>query len=441
MNAFVARRRWLDEEALRLDATAYAGGGPAIRDRIVTGPREWKPLGKVAELFNGPRFVRHYIRDCAVGTPLLSSSDILLADLGQVPLVSNTATPGLDRLIVHEGWTLISCSGTIGNTAFVRPEMAGMAASQHVMRAVPSDYDVAPGYLFALLSSSLGQTLIKRRTYGSIVQHIEPHHIADLPVLVPPPEFQQRIHDLVTGAARARTEASRLLDEASGYFDGLAGPMPSAHDHAYATGTVRRSRLNLRLDAFHHVGWATEPIAASGDRIDQLADVISTNRVPRIYVKQGLPFLSGIDVFRIRPAVRVQIAPFVADQFQARVARGDLAIQGSAQRYGLLGRAAFLGQRLHGWAASHDLFRVRTGSIASTARIYAYLRSESGHRAMLRHSYGTSIPHVNPVGIAALAIPSIPEQYASGATRAIELREQADADEQRAIDEVEAWLA
>lgn len=59
---------------------------------------------------------------------------------------------------------------------------------------------------------------------------------------------------------------------------------------------------------------------------------------------------------------------------------------------------------------------------------------------MLRHSYGTSIPHVNPQGIAAIRIPELPSHSLNGAVRALALRDQADADEERAIREVEAWL-
>jgi hypothetical protein len=60
---------------------------------------------------------------------------------------------------------------------------------------------------------------------------------------------------------------------------------------------------------------------------------------------------------------------------------------------------------------------------------------------MLRHSYGTSIPHVNPDGIAALRVPTLPSGLSDKAVRALELREQADRDEEQAIGEVEEWLA
>lgn len=441
VNAFVARRRWLSEEGCRLDASAYSSGGLQARDRISSGPWETRRLSDVSELFYGGRSARRYVRDVDRGVPFLSSSDMLQTDLLGLQRVSTRRTVGLEAMLLREGWTLISRSGTIGNTAFVRFDMDGMAASEHIIRAVVKVDDLRPGYLFAFLSTGLAQTMISQKTYGAIVQHIEPHHIADIPVPVPDDSFGDRIQKLVSSAARARTEAVRLLNDVGDYFDSLAGPMHSLHDHARAAGVVKRSLLAGRLDAFHYVGWAAEASNVDGDRIRDLAEVISTSRVPRIYVQRGVPFLSGIDVFRIRPPVRVTLAAFVADEFDARVGAGELAIQGSGQRYGLLGRAAYIGRRLDGWAASHDLFRIRASDRGAIARIFAFLRCESGHRAMLRHSYGTSIPHVNPMGIGAVRVPLLPDDLTDKAMKAIELREQADADEDMAIQEVETWLA
>ena len=308
------------------------------------------------------------------------------------------------------------------------------------MRAVPARERIQPGYLFAFLTSAPAQAMIRQQTYGSVVQHIEPHHLADLPVPLPEAPQQRRIHELVDSAARARTEARRMLDEASSYFDSLVSHLQTRHEHEFAIGIVSAHSLNRRLDAFHHVGWASEGLDKSGERVDSLAEVISTSRVPRIYATRGIPFLSGIDVFRSRPTVRVRLARHITESFNAYVRTGELAVQASGQRYGLMGQVAFVGRRLDGWAASHDLFRIRPAKQADAARIFAYARSEVGRRAMLRHSYGTSIPHVNVAGVAGLRVPELPAELQARAEGALQLREQADADEELAIREVEAWL-
>ncbi len=430
MKAFIGKSTWLEE-----------GGGYEVRENIQHGVH-WERLDKLANIFYGARFARNYVRDPERGVPFLSSSDMLLADIRGVPFLSleNTLPNLMKSLVIRFGWTLISRSGTIGRTVFVRGEMDEMTASEHVIRVVPENPIVRPGYLFAFLTSVPAQAMIKQKTYGNVIQHIEPEHIADLPVPIPDPEKQQRIHDLVVSTAQARTEANTLLKETAAYFDGLVGPMYSSHDHTRVAGIIQYSHLNRRLDAFYHIGWAAEACFDNGERIDDLATVISTNRVPRIYVQHGIPFLSGIDIFQVRPTARVHLAGYIADRFEARVRGKDIAIQGSGQRYGLLGHPAYIGTRLDGWAASHDLFRIRAFNTDDTARIYAFLRSDSGHRAMLRHSYGTSIPHVNPEGIASVRVPSLPPNYTVKAARALQMIEQADADEELAIREVEQWV-
>ncbi|MGI8552325.1 MAG: hypothetical protein ACR2PL_16295 [Dehalococcoidia bacterium] len=441
MKTFIARSSWLAEEGCRLDAPAYGEGGLAIRDRIIHGTFGWQPLGKVCDLFYPPRFARQYVRDPERGTLFLSSSDMLLADLKGLAYLSEARTPGLTGLLVQGGWTLISRSGTVGNTAYVRPEMAGLAASEHIIRAAPLRGGILPGYLFAFLASRGGTALIRSRTYGSIVQHIEPQHIADLPVPVPDEREQQGIHNLVVSAAAARTEASHLLDETAAYFDGLAGPMPSRHDHALATGCVRCSQLGLRLDAFHNVGWATEAGRLAGTPIGELGLVSRPGISKRIFVERGVPFVSGIDVYQTRVTFRQRLMRVEAERAGSILQYGQILVQRSGQRYGLLGRPAYVGAEMDGWAGSEDLLKIALHTRTLAGAVFAFLRSGVGHRTVLRTSYGTSIPHLNPEDLSSIEVPPLPEILADKAQRALELREQADSDEERAIQEVEARLA
>src|SRR5215207_284275 len=159
---------------------------------------------------------------------------MLLSDLVGLLLLSTRRTPQLRQLLAEKSWTLMSCSGTVGRTAFVREHMDGMALTHDVIRVIGRPDRILPGYLFAFLTSEPAQAMIRQHSYGSVVQHIEPHHLADLPVPLPEVPHQRRIHDLVEGAAAKRTEASRLLDEASGYFDAQAGPFRYPHEHALA---------------------------------------------------------------------------------------------------------------------------------------------------------------------------------------------------------------
>lgn len=438
--AFIARSSWLAGEGRRLDASAYSSGGLAARDRIIKGAQPWQRLDQVARTFYEARFARTYVSDPARSVPYLTGSDMLLADLQGLRRLAVKKTDQLSKLLIQEGWTLLSRSGTIGRTVFVRGEMRGMVASDDVIRIAPHAQVTMPGYLFAYLTSAPAQAMIRQRTYGSVIQHIEPHHIADLPVPLPDRAMQERIHGLVAGAARARTEAACLLDEAAAYFDGLAGPMPSVHDHARAVGLVRRSKLGLRLDAFHHVGWAAEAGAPRGVRIEEIGRVTRPGIAKRIFVERGVPFVSGIDVFQTRPSHREHLMQAEADKANAFIHEGQILVQRSGQRYGLIGRPTYVGRHMDGWAASEHLMRITMNQKEHTAWVYAFLRSEVGRRTLMRTSYGTSIPELNPEGLSRIQIPPLSDALQSKARRALELRERADGDEEQAIREVEAWL-
>src|SRR5262249_6979216 len=143
------------------------------------------------------------------GVPFMGSTDILASDLSHLPLLSKKQVIANPDFIVRTGWTLITRSGTIGRMAYARPDMYGIACSEHVMRVEPNAAKVKRGFIFAYLSSRFGLPIVLSGTYGSIIQSIEPHHIADLPV----PrlsEIETQADDLIEQAANKRVEASDI---------------------------------------------------------------------------------------------------------------------------------------------------------------------------------------------------------------------------------------
>jgi hypothetical protein len=99
--------------------------------------------------------------------------------------------------------------------AYVRPDMAGLACSEDVLRVVPNPERIPPGYLYAFLSSTYGVPLVVAGTYGAIIQHIEPEHIANLPVPRFGPEIEAGIHATMDEAAKLLSCYQRLIREAT----------------------------------------------------------------------------------------------------------------------------------------------------------------------------------------------------------------------------------
>ena len=119
-----------------------------------------------------------------------------------------------NELTIKEGMILITCSGTVGKTAFVPKHWDGWAMTHDIIRLVPTNNEIS-GYLYAWLSSPYAYELIHRFTYGAVVGHIEKEHILRVSVPLLHDENTQRdINNRVLEANRKRTEAYELEQEA-----------------------------------------------------------------------------------------------------------------------------------------------------------------------------------------------------------------------------------
>ena len=118
------------------------------------------------------------------------------------------------ELELHENMTLITCSGTIGKITLVPKHWDNWTASQHVIRIIPASDDIA-GYLSLFLASDFGQVLIKRNTYGAVVDEIDDRQVRLLPFpLLRNVSVQSRINSMVLLANEKRFRAYLLEQEA-----------------------------------------------------------------------------------------------------------------------------------------------------------------------------------------------------------------------------------
>lgn len=181
-------RSWMELNGRRLDCGPYMSGAIEARAAIEKlslkkQPRLWEVTkGGMNGIYHAGREGRIYVNDPRYGVPFLRSTSVLAADLSFLPLLSKKQVTANPLFIIQEGGTLITRSGTIGRMAYSRVDMAGMACSEDVLRVIPDTEKVLSGYLYAYLHSRFGVPLVISGTYGAIIQHIEPDHIADLPV-------------------------------------------------------------------------------------------------------------------------------------------------------------------------------------------------------------------------------------------------------------------
>ncbi len=191
MKAKTIRADWLERDGRRLDCNPYMTGAMEASEALQALKARKEPLhsltrGHNGGIYNGPQFRRNFVESREHGVPFLTSGNMLDADLSTLPLLRkrDADSAKLAYLRLARGTTLISCSGTIGRMVFVRPDMDGVWSSQDVLKVVPNESRIPPGYVYAFLSSKFGVPLVAGGTYGAIIQHIEPEHVAKLRFLL-----------------------------------------------------------------------------------------------------------------------------------------------------------------------------------------------------------------------------------------------------------------
>ena len=123
------------------------------------------------------------------------------------------------ELKVTENTILVTDRGTIGTTTIVPRHWNGYAVSQNVLKLVPANNNIA-GYIYIFLNSEWGTELIRRQTYGSVVDMIDNNSLSSVEIpLLKNQDIQNRINDLALKANQKRYEAYILEKEALKIMD------------------------------------------------------------------------------------------------------------------------------------------------------------------------------------------------------------------------------
>lgn len=120
----------------------------------------------------------------------------------------------MKELKVEKNMILVTDRGTIGTTVLVPQHFSGWAVSQNVLKLIPANDDIA-GYLFIFLESEIGNVLIKRQTYGSVIDMIDNKNLLNVSIpLLKNKNIQTEINNLALLANEKRYEAYLLEQEA-----------------------------------------------------------------------------------------------------------------------------------------------------------------------------------------------------------------------------------
>ena len=208
----------LSELAGRLDGSYHVPIIGAITEHLRKHASEVTTVGdkKVSRKILLPgRFKRVYVEE-GQGRVFIGGKQIFELDPSNKKYLSlvHHATRIQDQLELKENMTLITCSGTIGKVALVPRHWDGWAASQHIIRIIPAEKNVA-GYISMFLGSDYGYPLITRFSYGSVVDEIDDYHVSQIPFpFLKDKTTQDEINNLALEANELRYQAYKLEQEA-----------------------------------------------------------------------------------------------------------------------------------------------------------------------------------------------------------------------------------
>jgi type I restriction enzyme S subunit len=404
----------------RLEAAFFDVDAKHAREVITNCKWESVPLPQILNSAYYPgRFKRIY-SDAPKGVPFYLPSQ--MTDVYPKPekYISALTKCDISELRLKYGDVLLTRSGTIGSVTIVSKSLENTVFSDDVIRITPNG-DLS-GFVYAYLRSKTGNTILKTNRYGSVIQHIEPGHLAEIPIPNPPDIIKAQINDLIMRSYALRDESNELIDKATSLLIDALNLPPI---HALTTSrfdistdvnnyNVKLSELSGRLDGSYHVPivaaikehlhkYAAEVTTVGDKRVCQ--NIILPGRFKRVYVEegQGQVFFSGKDIMELDPSDKKYLS---FSQHNKRI-KEQLTIHHNmilVTCSGTVGKIAIVPKHWDNWAMTHDIIRLvpQTGI---EGYLFIWLQSPYAYNLIEAQTYGSVVPHIEISHIKQIPVP------------------------------------
>lgn len=380
----------------------------------------------LANSFTKARFKRVWVKNSDF--PIFQPSTIV--DIKPKPdgYISRRTQTDIDALRVHQGQILMTCSGTIGKVSYVSNTLDNKIFSHDLLRISCKD-EIDQGYIYAYLKSKIGNKILLTNSYGAVITHIEPEHLANIPIPDASFDIKKRIHTLIKESYQLRDKSNELIDNATQLLiDELHLPDISSFEvddykknAPVETFSVKLSDLNGRADASYHLPivdaiinhlrkYAEEVTTVGDERIS--SDIILPGRFKRVYVDKeyGVRFLGGKELNQLDPSTE----KYLSKKAHANQLKDSLGIKPNSlltPARGSLGEVVFPPKHFIGWAISDNLMQILSFD-SICGYLYIFLNTEYGKTLIQRFTYGGVVDAIEPEHIKQVAIPLLKNKSA-----------------------------
>jgi hypothetical protein len=290
--------------------------------------------------------------------------------------------------------------------------------------------------------------MLRSTKYGSIVKHLEPEHLFDIPVPSVGDDVMNRIKSLVSDAFSLRELAIKLADEADARFGShfdLAPEDTAAEEIGYPVSLQELQVARRRLDAHFHNPRAQRAVAALKGGARELIPlgtaceaIFGVPRFKHVYKERGIPYFDSEDLFKVNPEL-TKFIPHVTKRDADRyvVKRGWVLMASSGQIYGLNGNAILATEAHERSIISNHVVRVVPASVDPGYVVEAMSHPILGRPVVIRCAFGSEVPEIAPEDLEQYPLARLDprEEGAIGelVRKAAELRLRADRSEDAAV--------
>lgn len=410
---------------LRLDVSCY--GIEARQASKVLEECKWgvKSLGDIVRgVFYLSRFKRVYVSETN-GVPFILPSQITDISPKATKFISLAALEGqniIENSKAKLGQILLTRSGTVGVCSYVSKTLEGHILSDDIIRIEPAEYS---GYVYAYLKSQIGRTLVETNNYGSVVKHIEPEHLNNLPIPSPHYSLKQKIHNLIEQSFLLRDQSNEIMTEAKILLkEALQLPdIQKIHTMAQQLNKERNclnysvpfSKVKNRLDSSYYVPVIqiierylyknAKEVAHVGDkRICQA--ILLLGRFSRNYTQEGngVIFFGGKQIYELDPSNKKYLSlAHHADRIENELVLHENMTMITCSE--TIGKVTIAPKHWEGWTANQHIIRAVPANDEIAGYLYAWMSSDYAHPLIVRFSYGAVVDEIDNNQISQVSIP------------------------------------
>ena len=323
----------------------------------------------------------------------------------------------------------MTCSGTVGKVSYVSETLKDKVFSHDLLRIDCKNPNDA-GYVYAYLKSRIGNQILCTNRYGAVITHIEPEHLAAIPIPNAPAMLKSRIHYLIERSYALRDASNDLIDEATALLAEALNlpPMDDIVPKLYEKDaevdafSVPLRRLAGHLEASYHVPVvdavmecleqnAAEVTTIGDPRISR--EVILPGRFKRVYVDEGhgRGFIGGKQLYELDPANKKYLSNVhhgsrISKQLELHENMTLVTCSGT------IGKVTLVPKHWENWAANQHIIRIVPTSDDMAGYLYIFLASDYAQPLIRRFTYGSVVDEIDDHHVRRIAVPLLKDRAA-----------------------------